>query len=232
MSSGSDGSCLLRASCCSKETGGSSGRKARFERGAEGQEDEEALQAHPLNRAQNAAGAFFNPEDLAVAHVQDAVGDLRRFGVMRDHEHGLIQLAAGGVQHGKNRVGVLGIEVAGGLVGQHDSRARDQGAGDGDALLLAAGELVGAMVEAAFDLQQASEFVEKFLVEGLAGGGDLVGQLDVGLCRDRGSKLKRWKTKPIWERRRLVRCGSESREKSLPWISSEPEVAEVRPPRI
>ncbi len=73
---------------------------------------------------------------------------------------------------------------------KQDSRTRDQGAGDGDALLLAAGELVGAVIEAAFDLQQASEFVEQGLVEGLAGGGDLVGELDVRLCGDRREQIE------------------------------------------
>ena len=38
---------------------------------------------------------------------------------------------------------VLLVEVAGGLVGQHQARVLGQGAGDGDALLLAARELVG-----------------------------------------------------------------------------------------
>ena len=33
------------------------------------------------------------------------------------------------------------VEVAGRLVGEHHARARDERAGDGDALLLAAGEL-------------------------------------------------------------------------------------------
>ena len=37
----------------------------------------------------------------------------------------------------------LGVEVAGGLVGQQDRGLHDQGAGDGHALALAAGELVG-----------------------------------------------------------------------------------------
>ena len=41
-----------------------------------------------------------------------------------------------------------GIEVAGGLVGQEQGRVVDQGAGDGHALLLAAGELRGVVVQA------------------------------------------------------------------------------------
>ncbi len=42
----------------------------------------------------------------------------------------------------------VGVQRAGRLVGQDDIRPVDQGAGDGDALLLAAGEFVGAVVGA------------------------------------------------------------------------------------
>ena len=45
----------------------------------------------------------------------------------------------------------LGVEVAGGLVGEDDGRAVDERAGDGDALALAAGELVGLVVHAGFE---------------------------------------------------------------------------------
>jgi hypothetical protein len=40
----------------------------------------------------------------------------------------------------------LGVEVAGGFVGEDDERAVGKGAGDGDALLLAAGKLVGLVI--------------------------------------------------------------------------------------
>ena len=44
--------------------------------------------------------------------------------------------------------GSFGIEIAGGFVGKEDLRLIDEAAGDGDALLLAAGELVGHVVGA------------------------------------------------------------------------------------
>ena len=44
--------------------------------------------------------------------------------------------------------GVVSVEVGGGLVGQYQRRPMHDGAGDGDALALAAGEQVGAMVGA------------------------------------------------------------------------------------
>ncbi len=42
----------------------------------------------------------------------------------------------------------VGVQVARGLVGQHDGRARDDRPRDGDALLLATGELAGQMLGA------------------------------------------------------------------------------------
>ena len=43
----------------------------------------------------------------------------------------------------------LGVEVAGGLVGEHQTRLADERTGDRDALLLAAGEPLGGMCGAA-----------------------------------------------------------------------------------
>jgi hypothetical protein len=45
-------------------------------------------------------------------------------------------------------VAVLGVEVARGLVGEEHGRGAGEGAGDGDALLLAAGELGGQVLGA------------------------------------------------------------------------------------
>src|SRR5271154_544155 len=92
-----------------------------------------------------------NMSDFAVAHVEDAVGDLGCFGVVGNHEDGLVELAAGLAEHLEDCVGVFGVEVTSGFVGEDDGGAVDEGAGDGDALLFASGELVGAMVETALD---------------------------------------------------------------------------------
>ena len=61
---------------------------------------------------------------------------------------------------------VGGVEVAGGLVGEDDGRAEDEGAGEGDALLLAAGELDGVVVHAVAEADGGEE---------LAGAGEAVG---------------------------------------------------------
>ena len=140
--------------------------------------------------------------------MEDAVGDLGGFGVVGDHQDGLVELAAGGAEHLEDGVGVLGVEVAGGLVGEDDGGAGDEGAGDGDALLLAAGELVGAVVQAAVDAEQVGEVVEEGVVERLVRRSAMSWASSMLAMAERvGSRLKRWKTKPIWARRSLGALG-------------------------
>ena len=50
------------------------------------------------------------------------------------------------LEQAEDRLGGLGVEVAGGLVGGEDRRVVGERAGDGDALLLAAGERRGQLV--------------------------------------------------------------------------------------
>ena len=61
------------------------------------------------------------------------------------------------------------VEVAGGLVGEDDLGPAGEGPGDGDALLLAAGELARAVVEAVGEADGVDDRVEPRLV-GLAAG--------------------------------------------------------------
>ena len=64
------------------------------------------------------------------------------------------------------------VEVAGGLVGEHDGRAADQGPGDGDPLALPARELVGASVGTLVEADQS---------EGVEGPGASLGLGDSGV---------------------------------------------------
>ena len=70
-----------------------------------------------------------------------------------------------------------GVEVAGGLVGEDDRRAADQGPGTGDALLLAAGELVGPVVQPVPEADGVDHGVEPGLVD--VAPGDVQRQGDV-----------------------------------------------------
>ncbi len=124
------------------------------------------------------AGRGMIAGDDAVADGDDAVGVLGDVGLVGDDDDGV---AAGVeiVEEGHDLVAGLGVEVSGGLVGEDDGGAVDEGAGDGDALALAAGELVGLVHHAGAEV----DGLEDGLGAGgaLGGGGAVVdeGQLDV-----------------------------------------------------
>ena len=116
--------------------------------------------------------------DGAVADGDDAVGVLGDVGLVGDEDDG-VALGVEIVEEGHDLVAGLGVEVSGGLVGEDDGGVVDEGAGDGDALALAAGELVGLVHHAGAEV----DALEHGLGAGdaLGGGGAVVdeGQLDV-----------------------------------------------------
>ena len=60
-----------------------------------------------------------------------------------------------------------GVEIAGGFVGEKNRRLVDEGAGDGGALKLSAGELVGAVVGAIGELDGGEEIAGAGTGEGI-----------------------------------------------------------------
>ena len=85
---------------------------------------------------------------------------------------------------------VSGVEVGGGFVGEQDGGVVGEGAGDGDALLLAAGELVGPEPEAVAE-PDAVEKVGGAVAGGVAGGaGEVAGELDVLAGAERGEQVE------------------------------------------
>ena len=83
-------------------------------------------------------GVFVGTDNFSVPHMNDAVAVFGRFGIVGDHQHGLSQLFVRLAQHVEDNFRVLGIQVAGGFVGQYDRGTIDQGSRQGHALLLAA----------------------------------------------------------------------------------------------
>jgi hypothetical protein len=83
----------------------------------------------------------------------------------------------------------VGVEIAGGLVGQQQARCVGQRPGDGDALLLAAGEAAGAVVEAVFEAEPGEEAAGA--VGGLAAAfaGEELRQHDVLLGGEVGQEM-------------------------------------------
>ena len=112
------------------------------------------LQGHAVGVDQPPSGLGLGPgEDLLhgaalhqVAVVQnghvgaDLLDDLH---VVGDDDHGNAQPVVDVLDQPQNVPGGLGVQGRGGLVAEEQLRVRGQGPGDGDALLLAAGELGG-----------------------------------------------------------------------------------------
>jgi len=69
-------------------------------------------------------------------------------GIMRDHDDGLRAVTAEILQDREDVAGGLGVQIASGFIGYNQTRVGDQGAGDGDALFLAAGKLLRQMMAA------------------------------------------------------------------------------------
>jgi hypothetical protein len=88
-------------------------------------------------------------EELAVAHDGEAVGEgFGKRAFVGDHDDGHAELGLQFAEKSEDSFAGGGIEIPRGLVGEKNFWAIDEGAGDGDALLFAAGEFRGAMAEA------------------------------------------------------------------------------------
>ena len=92
------------------------------------------------------------------------------------------------------------VEVAARLVGEQQRRVVDEGAGDRDALLLAAGELVGVAVELGREADEAQHLRHLLADLGAAGADHLQRVGDVVVDGAVGSSLKSWNTVPMLRR--------------------------------
>ena len=123
--------------------------------------------------------------------------------VVGDHDHRLAELVDRLAQQAQDVGARLRVEVAGRLVGEDDGRFGDQGAGDGDALLLAAGELGGPVGAAVLEADRADQLVDPLRRSGLRPAIES-GSTRFSSAVRTGSRLKNWKTKPSLSRRSLV----------------------------
>src|SRR6187402_1366356 len=108
-------------------------------------------------------------DDLPVLQGDQPVGVGGGDRVVGDHHHRLAELVHRLAQQPQDVGARLRVEVAGRLVGEDDRLLADQRPGDGDALLLAAGELGGAVGAAVLEADGADQLVDPLLV-GLAAG--------------------------------------------------------------
>src|SRR5690242_9350266 len=79
-------------------------------------------------------------DDHAVAHMHHAIEVRGGFRIMGDHDDGLAEFFIQLTEHLQHNFGILGIQVSGWLISEDNFRLVDDGAGDGNALLLASGE--------------------------------------------------------------------------------------------
>ena len=82
---------------------------------------------------------FFHALNPAVTHVYDSVAEPIDAAVVRDDDQGTIGLDPNALQKLHDSLARLGVEGGGRLVADHQPGLVDQGSGDCDALLLAAG---------------------------------------------------------------------------------------------
>ena len=109
--------------------------------------------------------------DLAVGQEQDPIGDGRGSSIVRDHHRRLAELVDRVAHEGEDLAAGRRVEVAGRLVGEDHGRPGDECAGDRDPLLLAAGELGGAMRQPVGQADLVDQVVEPVLIGLLAGNG-------------------------------------------------------------
>ena len=94
------------------------------------------------------AGRVERPGEPPVGQQQDAVGVRGGHRVMGDHHDGVPVLVDELAQEAEDAAPGAGVERSSWLVGEHHLGPGDERAGDRDALLLAAGQLRGAVVQA------------------------------------------------------------------------------------
>ena len=91
----------------------------------------------------HAAGRSAEVGQRALVQMQDAAREFRRLRIVRHHDDGLAVVAIELLQQRQHFRGRLAVEVAGGLIAHQQRRVRHDGARDGHALLLAAGQFAG-----------------------------------------------------------------------------------------
>jgi len=105
---------------------------------------------------------------------------------MRDDDHAVAAFVVELEEEVDNPVTAGGVEVAGGFISEEERRVVAQGAGDGDALLFAAREFRGPMMQA----RAEADLVEQMrALGGIAMAGEPRGELDVLECGELGKKM-------------------------------------------
>ena len=126
--------------------------------------------------------------DQPVAHVEDAMAVGGGLGIVGDHHDGLAEVF---VERGKqieNRLGALGIEVSGGLIGEDDFGFADNGPCDRDPLLFAARHFRWLVLQTPADSEKIGDNFEAVRIESVSA--NVLGEDDVVVGVERGQKVE------------------------------------------
>ncbi len=107
---------------------------------------------------------------------------------MGGHEDGGLEVLGGAAEEVEDEVAGGGVEIADGLVGEQEFGFVDESAGDGDALNLTAGELVGHAVGIVSEFDPGEGFEGGF--SGVGGAGEQEGEFDVFGDGEGGEELE------------------------------------------
>ncbi len=128
--------------------------------------------------------------DDAIHNLQAARETRRKTLIMRDH-HNRFSLRNQLFKNLQDGFGGQAIQVAGGFVGNDQVRVVDQGAGNGHALLLPAGDMRGDFIGMAGNFDQFQQFEGSFFADQRLVGAQKIGrQHDVFHQIERGHQLK------------------------------------------
>ena len=118
-------------------------------------------------------------EQAAVFHLLDPRNEFHHGAVVRGRDDGDALFDHEVVEQSEDRDGGGGVELAGWLIGEDQGGRVCQGPGDGDSLLLAAREFVGAVAGASGEADGFEQFFGAAAAFTDAGSGDAEGEFDV-----------------------------------------------------
>src|SRR6267142_1719787 len=127
-------------------------------------------------------------DDYTVAHMHYAIEVGGRFGIVGDHHDGLAEIFVQATEHFQNNFRIFGVQVACGLVGEENFRFIDDGAGDGHALLLAAGHFRRFVSEAAVQAKHFGDYIETVRIKAVAV--NILSDSDVTLGGEGGKQVE------------------------------------------
>src|SRR5579885_1282519 len=130
---------------------------------------------------------------LSIPHVDNAIRNGSRFGIMRDHQNCLSQRAIQRSHHVQDSLGILAVQIPRRLISQQNLGFADDGACNCHPLLFAPGKGVGAMVQPVGDAEHFHDHLKTMRIEAVAM--NMLSQLNILLGCERGEQVEALKDK-------------------------------------